>query len=200
MASTKHRFQNHYKEGFTPWVHSKPDFNLVDMVKNWPVLPCKTLELGCGTGTDAIWLAKQGFDVTAFDAVEIPIKTAQDQATKENVTANFLVKEFMKDEIPGGPFDFAFDRGYFHSYKSHVKRKKVAKTISELLSGHGIWLTLMGSCDSPPRDEGPPMRSAKDIVAAVEPYFEIKLLKTSIFGSESEEPANIWVGIFKKRS
>jgi SAM-dependent methyltransferase len=200
MAGTKHRFQNHYKQGFMPWVHSKPDFNLVEMVNEWPIKPCKALELGCGTGTDAIWLAKQGFDVTAVDAVDIPIEIARKQAVRDSVKCNFLVREFMKEHVPGGPFAFAFDRGYFHSYKSHVKRKQIAKTLSNLLMNDGLWLTLAGSCDSPPRTDGPPMRSAKNIVDAVEPFFEIKLLRASVFGSESEIPANIWVGLMKKRS
>lgn len=183
-----------------PWVHSKPDFNLVEMVTKWPVPSGNALEVGCGTGTDAIWLAKQGFEVTAVDAVEIPINIAKEHAIRENATCNFLVKDFMKEEISGGPFDFAFDRGYFHSYKSLAKRKQLARTLSKYLSQNGLWLTLVGSCDSPPRETGPPMRSAKNIIDAVEPFFEIQLLKTSTFGSESEVPANIWVGLFRNRS
>ncbi len=183
-----------------PWVHSKPDFNLVEMVQNWPISPCKTLELGCGTGTDAIWLAKQGFDITAIDVVDIPINLAKEQAIKENANCNFLVKDFLKEAIPGSPFDFVFDRGYFHSYKSHMQRKKLVITVSNYLSSGGFWLTLVGSTDSPPREEGPPMRSAKDIIDAAEPYFEIQLLKSSVFGSESEVPAKVWVCLMKKRS
>jgi SAM-dependent methyltransferase len=198
--NTKTRFKKHYTEGFMPWVHSKADFNLVEMVKNWPLKPCKTLEIGCGTGTDAIWLASQNFEVTAVDAVELPIKIANETAVKEGVNCSFLVKDFLNDEIPGGPFQFVFDRGYFHSYKSNRRRKKLAQTIYKNLAKDGLWLTLAGSCDSPPRETGPPMQSAKNIVDAVEEFFEIKLLKCSVFGSESEVPANIWVALMKKRN
>lgn len=197
---TKDRFKNYYSEGYMPWVHSKPDFNLVDMVESWPIKPCKTLEIGCGTGTDAIWLAKKGFSVTAVDAIELPIKLAREKAIDENVECNFLVRDFLRDEIPESPFDFIFDRGYFHSYKTNKSRKKIAKNVFKNLAKDALWLSLLGSCDSPPRETGPPMQSAKNIVDAVEDFFEIKLLKCSVFGSESKIPANIWVGLFQKRN
>lgn len=197
---TKDRFKNYYSEGYTPWVHSKPDFNLVEMVESWPIKTCKTLEIGCGTGTDAIWLAQKGFEVTAIDAVDVPIKLANEKAEKENIRCNFLVKDFLREKIPGSPFSFVFDRGYFHSYKTNKSRKKFARIVSKNLAEDGLWLSLLGSCDSPPRETGPPMQSAKNIVDAVEDFFEIKLLKSSIFGSESEVPANIWVALFQKRN
>ena len=197
VMKTKERFDKHYSEGYTPWVHKRADFNLVNMIREWPFKPRKVLEMGCGTGTDAIWLAQQGFDVTAVDAVDLAIQIARETVGADRV--NFLVRDFLHDDIPGGPFDLAFDRGFFHSFDSDRDRKGIAKKTSSLLSDDGYWLTLAGSCDSPPRDSGPPMRSAKNIVDAVEPYFEIKLLKPSIFGTESLVPANIWVCFMKKR-
>lgn len=183
-----------------PWVHKHPDFNLREMVEQWPIRPCHALEIGCGTGTDSLWLAEQGFKVTGVDVSGIPIGIAREDAGKQGTEVNFLVKDFLSEEIPGAPFDFVFDRGYFHSYRSATGRKKAAGRIAANLHNGGLWLSLIGSCDSPPRDEGPPMRSARDIILAVEPFFEIKLIKTSKFGSDSKEPANIWVCLMQKRS
>ncbi len=197
MAKTKDRFVRHYSEGYMPWAHKKADFNLVNMVKDWPVKPRKVLEMGCGAGTDAIWMAEQGFEVTAVDAVDIAIQLARKSPGADKV--QFLVRDLMHEEIPGGPFDFVFDRGFFHSFDTEESRTTLAGKVASLLHKDGYWLSLMGSCDSPPRDSGPPMRSARDIVNSVEPFFEIKLLKTSIFGSESLNPANIWLCYMKKR-
>jgi SAM-dependent methyltransferase len=199
MMKTKSRFIEHYKAGYMPWVHKKPDFNLVEMVENWPIKPCRTLEVGCGTGTDSIWLAKKDFEVTAVDVSEIPIGIATEHALKSKVNVNFLTRDFLTEAIPGSPFDFVFDRGYFHSYRSSISRKAVARAMAKNLNKGGLWLTLVGSCDSPPREGGPPMRSAKNIIDAVESFFEVLLLKTSKFGSDSKEPANIWVCLLKKR-
>jgi len=193
--NTKTKFINYYKEGYMPWVHSQADFNLVTMVEKWPLPPCRTLEVGCGTGTDAIWLAEKGFEVTAVDVSDIAIEVAK--KTKSNV--NFLIADVLKDNMPGNPFDFVFDRGYLHSYHTDKKRRQLAKVIADNLTENGMWLTLAGSCDSPPRETGPPMLSAKNITDAVESFFEIKALNSSVFGSESKVPANIWVCLMKKR-
>jgi methyl halide transferase len=50
-----------YQDKFAPWDVKRPDSHLAGIVKNTPVVPCRALELGCGTGTNAIWLARQGF-------------------------------------------------------------------------------------------------------------------------------------------
>lgn len=198
--NTKDRFIKHYKDGYMPWAHSKPDFNLVHLVTEWPISVGKALEIGCGTGTDAIWLAKKGFEVTAIDVSEIPISLAKEQARKESVEVDFRVLDFLIDGLPTNSFDFIFDRGYFHSYDSDKKRSVIAKKISRVLKENGLWLSLLGSCDSPPREKGPPMRSVKNIVDAVEPHLEILSIKSSIFGSDQENPAKNWVCLFKKRN
>lgn len=196
---TGKRFINYYKNGFMPWVHEKPDYNLVRMVEKWPIPACKALELGCGTGTDAIWLAEKGFEVKALDVSDIAIKIADENAKKANLKCNFLSMDFWKENPELGEFDFVFDRGYFHSHKTSPKRRLFAKKVAAQLKPQGLWLSLVGSCDSPPRDEGPPMHSAKEIVTGVEPYFEILLLKASRFGSDHKEPAKNWVCLMKKR-
>ncbi len=87
--NTKKRFNKHYKEGYMPWAHVQVDFNLVDAVQ-WPINPCKTLELGCGTGTDAIWLSKQGFEVTAIDVSPIAIDLANEKAKEVGSDCHFF--------------------------------------------------------------------------------------------------------------
>lgn len=196
---TSERFINHYKKGYTPWAHSNPDFNLVDMIEMWPINPCKTLELGCGTGTDSIWLSEKGFEVTGVDVSPIAIELAMEKAREKGADCHFRKFDFLNDSLIDTYFDFIFDRGYFHSYDSGKTRKKVAAKIAGHLNPEGLWLTLVGSTDSDPRDIGPPMRSAKDIIKAVEPFFELQMLKKSVFGSDRENPANNWVCLLKKR-
>ena len=197
--TVKRRFIKRYKEGVTPWAHKNPDFNLVDMVKEWPVEPCKTLEIGCGTGTDAIWLARQGFEVIASDISGIAIQEARKSAEEEDVECNFLVIDFLHEKIPGAPFDFAFDRGVFHSFKHSASRKKFAKKVAQNLAKDGLWLSLVGSKDRPEEETGPPRRSAANSINAVEPFFEVLSLHVSKFGSDSPIPSSCWVCLMKKR-
>jgi len=53
------RYRERYKSGDTPWDIGRPDFNLVEIVTQKPILSCKALDIGCGTGDNAIWLARR---------------------------------------------------------------------------------------------------------------------------------------------
>lgn len=59
-----HGFEEYYRTGDTPWDIGKADFNLVHAVTTMPIATCKTLDIGCGTGDSAIWLAQQHFEVS----------------------------------------------------------------------------------------------------------------------------------------
>lgn len=197
--SDQERWEERYRTGSTPWDIGRPDFNLTDMVTEKPIRDCKALEIGCGTGSNAVWLAQQNFSVTATDVSEIAIQKAKERASDAGVKCVFLVSDFLNDEIPGAPFGFVFDRGCFHSFDSDEERKQLAENVAFHLEKEGLWLSLVGSTDGPPREVGPPQRSARDIVIAVEPYFEILSLSSSHFDSESLEPPRNWVCLMRKR-
>lgn len=195
----KKRFADYYKQGYMPWVHKNPDFNLVEMVEKWPIQPCKTLEMGCGTGVDAIWLASQHFDVTACDVSERAIEMAIENLPDTMKNCHFHVLDCLHDPIPGAPFEFIFDRGYFHSNRTGRSRKRLAKKIAGSLQPNGLWLNISGSYDAPERETGPPRMKAKNIVDATEDFFEILSINATYFGSDQKDPAPAWVCLFQKR-
>ncbi len=197
--SDQERWEERYRTGSTPWDIGRPDFNLTDMVTKRPIPACKALEIGCGTGSNAVWLAQQNFSVTATDVSDIAIQKAKERASDAGVKCVFLVSDFLNDEISGAPFGFVFDRGCFHSFDSDEERKQLAENVAFHLEKEGLWLSLVGSTDGPPREVGPPQRSARDIVIAVELYFEILSLSSSHFDSESLEPPRNWVCLMRKR-
>ena len=197
--SDQERWEERYRTGSTPWDIGRPDFNLTDMVTEKPIRDCNALEIGCGTGSNAVWLAQQNFSVTASDVSDIAIQKAKERASDAGVKCVFLVSDFLNDEISGAPFGLVFDRGCYHSFDSDEERKQLAENVAFHLEKEGLWLSLVGSTDGPPREVGPPQRSARDIVIAVEPYFEILSLSSSHFDSESLEPPRNWVCLMRKR-
>ncbi|MDF1547984.1 MAG: methyltransferase domain-containing protein [Bacteroidales bacterium] len=194
------RFTQRYNDGDIPWDLGRADYNLTEMVVNWPIMPGKTLELGCGTGDNALWMAEHKFEVTAFDLIEVAVNLAKSKALTANVHVDFYVADILKDEIPNAPFDFVFDRGVFHTVDEPDERTLFARNVSKLMNNDGLWLSLIGSNDQVREGQGPPKRSAKEILAAVEPFFELLLLKVSNFDSKDENPAKIWVCLMKKRT
>ncbi|MFK5855936.1 MAG: class I SAM-dependent methyltransferase [Bacteroidota bacterium] len=197
--NTGEKFKQHYENDFMPWSHEEPDFNLVEIVDNWPIKICKTLEPGCGTGTDSIWLAQQGFDTTALDVSPIAIEKGQAAALKQKVEVNFIVGDFMTDLLKPEEYGFVFDRGFFHSFDTHDERMEIAKRISTVLEKDGLWLSLIGNGDGIKTEPGPPLRSAEELVSAIEPYFKILSIHASHFGNDEAKPAKIWVCLMRKR-
>lgn len=196
----KASWQERYLTGFVPWDSGRHAFNLSEIVTKRRIKPCKALEVGCGTGNNAIWLARKGFSVTAVDVVDMAIQKAIKRVLKTRLRCSFLVADFMKQKIAGVPFGFAFDRGCFHSFDTAKKRAKYAKIMHSYLRKNGLWLTIVGSADGPPRDPGPPQRTARDIAMAVEPYFKILSLQASHLDSTMKNPPKAWVCLMQKRT
>ena len=193
------RFNEHYKEGSAPWDIGKPDFNLIQAVTTTPIAPCKTLEIGCGTGDNAIWLSHQNFTVVGVDSADIAIEKARKKAAQTNVTCTFAVRSFLKSHVKGSPFGFAFDRGCFHTLDAASERQAFAKQVNRHLGENGLWLSLIGNADDENLNEGPPKRTARDIVGAVEPYFEILSLVSSQFETHLPAPSRAWVCLMRKK-
>jgi hypothetical protein len=63
----------------------------------------------------------------------------------------------------------------------------------------GVWLSLIGSTEGPPRDEGPPRRSAREVLKAIEPSLEILQLRSGEFGIAGEQ-LKAWLCLSRKRT
>jgi len=193
------RYRKRYKSGDTPWDVGQPDFNLIEVVTQKPIPSCKVLDIGCGTGDNSIWLARNHFQVIGTDTSDIALEKAKDKASRANVECNFMLVDFLRNKIEGSPFGFVFDRGCFHSFSSENNRRSFAKNVAAHLEEAGLWLTIVGNADEHRQGHGPPQRTAVDIVLAVEPYFEILFLQSSRFGSNHPNPPRAWRCLMQKR-
>lgn len=197
------QFEAHYRAKTTPWDLGRPDFNLIDAVTEKSIASCRALDIGCGSGHNSIWLAEQGFQVTGVDVSRTALQKAKENASKADVKCTFLLVSFLEDEVPGAPFGFIFDRGCWHLHEFEG-RKQFAERVAYYLEEGGLWLSIIGSADEPPRGPGPlagpPRHSAYDIAVAVEPYFEILLLSASHFDSNSSKPPKAWDCLMEKRN
>ena len=67
------------------------------------------------------------------------------------------------------------------------------------LVDHGLWLSLIGSTEGAPRDEGPPRRSAREVMNAIEPSLEIVQLRSTEF-TVCDERVKSWLCVSRKRA
>ena len=66
----------------------------------------KALDLACGTGRNAIWLAQEGWDVTAVDGASAAIEILEERARKESVSVKTVVADLLKGEYVITPSDW----------------------------------------------------------------------------------------------
>ena len=137
--------------------------------------------------------------MVGVDTSEIAIEKALEKATKANTTCTFEIANILKSPVEGISFGFAFDRGFFHTLGMDRERETFAETVNNHLEKDGLWLSLLGNADEQRNGPGPPQRTARDIVNAAEPHFEILSLVSGAFGSNRPNPPRAWICLMKKR-
>lgn len=199
LAMTTRDWDQNYADGEVPWDTGEPDPHLIEFVDSAMITPGRTLEVGCGTGTNSLWLSSRNFDVYGVDLAPRAIEQAEAKRQAAGSNAQFSVLDFMRDELPLEPFDFVFDRGVFHVFDEAEERAEFAARVARLLRPGAHWLCLAGSTEGPARDHGPPRRSALDLVGAVEPVLELVELRSSTFDAVLPSRAMAWVLLTRRR-
>ena len=119
--------------------NTMPDENLVNFLQQG--ISIKTaIELGCGEGRNAIYMAKQGVAVTAVDSSSAAIENAKKIATDAGVNVDFRCQDVIKDEIVG-KFDFVYDSGLLHHLPPHRRLTYIELLQSILKPGGYFGLT-----------------------------------------------------------
>jgi SAM-dependent methyltransferase len=194
----------HYAAGKAPWDTGQPEPELVELILQRGMPAGRALEIGCGTGTNALWLAARGFDVHAIDVAPLAIERARAklaEVTLARGNATFEVRDFVNGpELHRGNFQFVFDGGCFHVFDDPRDRESFADRVAKLLAPGGLWLSLSGSTEGAARDFGPPRRSARDLIGAIEPALEILELRAFEFtGLKFEVPPKAWRCLSRRR-
>jgi SAM-dependent methyltransferase len=125
-----------------PWIVEKPPEVLVDLIDSGIIRPCKAVDLGCGTGNYAIYLAGRGFQVTGIDISPTAVGIARENAKGKGARCDFIAADVLGDlDEVGGTFDFAYDWELLH----HIfpeQRAKYVENVSRLLSPDGRYLSV----------------------------------------------------------
>jgi SAM-dependent methyltransferase len=177
MSNEAVNWDERYAAKNTPWDSGEPSRELQRVVKEGWFKPSRMLELGCGTGTNAIWLAQQGFEVTAFDLSPLAIKQANEKAARAGVKVRFAVGDVLKLPDVGAAFPFVFDRGVYHHLRT-VDMERFRKLLARVTQTDSCYLTLAGNANEKrPPENGPPVVKAEEIVAELGPLFDIVQLR-----------------------
>jgi SAM-dependent methyltransferase len=176
MASmTPEDWDKHYVDGQAPWDSGVPSKELIRVLETGAIKPCRAGELGCGTGTNSIYLASRGFDVTGFDISPTGLAQARQKAVEANATVRFVEADLCRFTLDVAPFDFVFDRGCYHAAR-RIDQPGIVNTLKRLTRSGSRFLLLTGNANEK-CEPGPPTLTAAEICNELEALFEIQFLR-----------------------
>jgi SAM-dependent methyltransferase len=138
------RYRVLYRVGFTPWDQDHVPAELSMLVEGPTALaPGRALDVGCGTGTQAVYLGEHGWQVAGIDAVERALAQARHRAEAKRVQVKWVRGDVASLSTLGlgDGFDLIFDRGCFHDLPASA-REAYVRGVSELAAPGATLLLL----------------------------------------------------------
>lgn len=139
-----------YLFGKTPWDTGITPPEVRAVVEGERVKPGRALDLGCGTGTNVLYLARHGFDVTGVDISSRAIATARRKIERAGLAARARVYAgdvARLDTLPvAGSFDLALDIGCLHTLGTSARPHYVAGLAGRVRPGGLYLLYAFDSC------------------------------------------------------
>jgi cyclopropane fatty-acyl-phospholipid synthase-like methyltransferase len=164
-------FWYRYLTGQTPWDTQITPPELRALIADEQLPPGQALELGCGTGTNAIFMARHGWQVTAIDYIAQPIALAKRKARQQGVddSVRFLVGDVTHLDAMKltPPYDLAVDIGCMHGLAT-TGQQAYAQQLPALLRPGALYL-LYAFCARPDA----PGIDTDDLLRLMEPAFEL---------------------------
>ena len=121
-------FEIAYRVGFAPWDGHELSPALTELVEGPTALPAgEALDIGCGTGDSAIYLAQHGWRTTGVDAAGIALDKARAKATVKHVEVNFVRTDAtrLSSSCNGAAFTLILDSGCFHGMSDATRDRYV---------------------------------------------------------------------------
>ena len=151
-------FRAAYRFGFKPWDTGISPPELVAVVEGPDHLPPgKALDLGCGTGTNVIYLQEHGWTATGVDFVPRAISDAKRKARAAAVSPRFLVGDVTRLAELGldSDLDLLLDLGCFHSIPDERRDAYVSGVTSVARPGATMMLFCFVRREAAPSRIGP---------------------------------------------
>lgn len=126
------------RERKIPIFTSRPDENLVSYVNSGRLKTGKALDIGCGAGRNAIYLASNGWEVDAMDLSSTSLKWAGERAEEAGATIRFFQADLLVHQIEKDAYDLVYDSGCFHHIAPH-RRPRYREVILNALKQDGYY-------------------------------------------------------------
>jgi cyclopropane fatty-acyl-phospholipid synthase-like methyltransferase len=170
-------------QGTPPWDIGRPQKEFIDLVERGEISG-SVLDIGCGSGDNALFFAQAGFEAWGIDSSPLAIQKAQQKGAQRGLTVHFQVLNALELATISRTFDTATDSGLFHTL-SDADRPLFVKSLAAVLSSHGTYFMLCFS-DKEPAGYGPRRITEQEIRETFSKGWLINYLRPATFES------NIW--------
>lgn len=149
---TYQTFDEIYRGGAPAWEVGRPQPEVVALAEGG-FFTGRVLDIGCGTGENALMLASRGLDVLGIDQIEPAVQQARDKAAQRKLSTRFKVHDALNLVALGETFDTVLDSAVFHGF-SDSERPRYATSIASVLRPAGRMAMICFS-EAETREGGP---------------------------------------------
>ncbi len=132
-------FELCYLWGRAPWDTGITPPEVVEQIESRELSPGRALDLGCGTGTNSIYLARDGWEVVGVDFSFLAILQARRRARQAGVAVRFYRADVTDLHFLSAPFDFVLDIGCLHGLPPEG-RERYAAEVRRLTRPDGLYM------------------------------------------------------------
>jgi SAM-dependent methyltransferase len=177
MASS---FNEAYR-GTPPWDIGRPQAEFVKVAREGGIRG-SVLDVGCGTGENAIFFAGLGQEAWGLDAAPLAIEKARRKAAERAASAKFVVGDALHLDRLGRRFETITDCGLFHVFSDDDRRAYV-KSLKKALNTSGAYVMLCFSDEEPTIWGGPRRVTRDEILEAFSHGWKINYVRAARFST-----------------
>jgi len=189
-------FEWAYRSGTPPWDIGRPQPAIVRLAEQ-RLIGGDVLDVGCGTGENAIYLASRGLTVVGVDAAPTAIARAGQKARERASSVTFLVADALALEALGREFDTVIDCGLFHAFADD-DRVAFERSLHGVLRAGGRYVLLCFS-ERQPGDYGPRRVTRAEIRATFDAGWRVDSIVADRFAAHLPgEGAQAWLALLTR--
>ena len=178
-----------YRFGKPPWIIDQAQPDLIAAAEKGEICGPTVLDVGCGNGDNAIYLASRGFDVTGVDVSAKAIRVAKQKASEAEVDVTFKTLDALNIGTLAKRFDTVIDFGLFHNIVGD-DRERYVRALSDVCVSKGQLLMQCfgdqaGEYDVYPRRYPQPL-SQDEIRASFSEGWQIEWIRLGVSQSNQK--------------
>jgi len=172
-----------YRDGRPPWDIGRPQPAVVALEEAGEIVG-RVIDVGCGTGENALYLSGRGHFVRGVDSAPTAIARAQEKARSRGLRVEFGAADALALEPPTPLFDVALDCGLFHTL-SDDERPRYVTSVARVVRPGGRMFVLCFS-EHEPNWGGPRRVTQAEIRVAFARGWKVRTVREARFASNMD--------------